>query len=357
MTGDQKFSLRRGTSAELDESRREHAKAWSGGLSVDEYIGRENHLASQTLTANGGINFWVLVNECRPNNVLCSCESINKEAVVKTADGKTEVVRSHIIGSVYTPIANRGNGYATVMMNLLAEVLDKTCLFDALYSDIGKTFYAKMGWIPHRSSHLSLPPAGPDDALPADVKYIFSDEMTRLCVRDVDQAIKQVQSKPLPPNFTARVAYLPTPEVMQWHHAREEYLGTLLTGKTPTIKGAVSLDNTKWLIWTRIFNKADPKEQKLTVLRAAVENTAEDEEYELVSLLKSAQIQARDWGMKEVVIWNPNEAVVRAAHVITGTYVGLVERELDSIASIRWNGKEGRNARILWDLNEKFAWC
>ena len=145
---------------------------------------------------------------------------------------------------------------------------------------------------------------------------------------------------------------------MQWHHAREEYLAKLLKGKTPTIKGAVSASGQNWCIWNRIFNKSDPKEQKLNLLRVVDCSTDEQQlTTELVSLIKAAQIQARDWGMKEVIIWNPSDALVRAAHLITGTYVSIVEREMDSIASIRWNGPEGKHARIQWDLNEKFAWC
>ena len=49
-------------------------------------------------------------------------------------------VKSHVIGGVFTPEKNRGKGYASVMLDKLAEVLDGECSFDALYSDIGKVF-------------------------------------------------------------------------------------------------------------------------------------------------------------------------------------------------------------------------
>lgn len=109
---------------------------------MEQYIGREIHIASQTLTQNGGIRFWVLTPSSEPSQLLCSCESIAKPAVVRSAtkDGKEEVreVTSHVIGSVFTPPHNRGNGYASIMMSMLGSRLECECEFDALYSDIGK---------------------------------------------------------------------------------------------------------------------------------------------------------------------------------------------------------------------------
>ena len=80
---------------------------------------------------------------------------------------------------------------------------------------------------------------------------------------------------------------------------------------------------------------------------------------ELVNLLKAAQDQAGIWGMKEVVIWSPSDKVVSAAGKVLGDEgkVQVVEREMDSIASLRWSGEGGAEARIWWDLNEKFGWC
>lgn len=110
---------------------------------MEQYIGREIHIASQELTKDGGIRFWVLTLASSPQKLLCSCESIAKPAIVRTANkhGKDEVVKqvkSHVIGSVFTPEQNRGKGYASIMLDLLGEKLRGECEFDSLYSDIGK---------------------------------------------------------------------------------------------------------------------------------------------------------------------------------------------------------------------------
>jgi len=148
---------------------------------------------------------------------------------------------------------------------------------------------------------------------------------------------------------------------MKWHHFREEYLGKIIFGKAPTIKGAISPSGKRWCIWNRNFNKFDSSLKKMSILRIVdtEENDVAEEVKvnEIVALLKAAQEQARLWGMKEVLVWSPSERVVKAAREILGRQVVVVEREENSICSLRWNGEEGQGANVIWDLNEKFAWC
>lgn len=86
------------------------------------------------------MRFWVLTDTSNPSKILCSCEYIPKPAVVRTrcGDVQTREVKSPVIGSVFTPQSNRGKGYASLMINMLAQRLGSECEFDALYSDIGK---------------------------------------------------------------------------------------------------------------------------------------------------------------------------------------------------------------------------
>lgn len=150
---------------------------------------------------------------------------------------------------------------------------------------------------------------------------------------------------------------------MRWHHAREEYVGKHLIGKSPTIKGALAPSGKRWCIWTRTFNTIDPKAQKLSILRLVdfeangISDREDKADEEIGALLRAAQEQARIWGMKEVLIWNPGERVVKMAKQILGREIEVVEREVDSIASLRWNSDGENEVRVLWELNEKFAWC
>ena len=108
---------------------------------MEQYIGREIHIASNVSAEHGGVKCWILTSSTEPCRVLCSCETIGKPAFVRSVrDGKEQAreVTSHVIGSVFTPVQNRRNGYASVMLDLLARRLATECEFDTLYSDVGK---------------------------------------------------------------------------------------------------------------------------------------------------------------------------------------------------------------------------
>lgn len=138
-------------------------------------------------------------------------------------------------------------------------------------------------------------------------------------------------------------------------------MGKQLTDKVPTVKGAMAPSGKRWIVWNRFFNQ-----KELTILRIVDMdekvnrdngNEVDVGAEEMLLLLKVAREEARKWGMDEVVIWSPGERVVSAAERMMGRKVKAVDRDMDSVASLRWNGKGGRDANIEWELNEKFGWC
>lgn len=141
------FLLRYPTTDELTYIRTLHASCWAGPLTVPQYLSREAHIASTSLTRDGGLTQWVLV-ESTSEQVLASCETIKKIAAMscpRTAGEKAAPVKevvAHGIGCVFTPPECRGRGYARIMLTLLGERLkyhdDEVAGFSALYSDIGK---------------------------------------------------------------------------------------------------------------------------------------------------------------------------------------------------------------------------
>ncbi|RPB23732.1 hypothetical protein L211DRAFT_838167 [Terfezia boudieri ATCC MYA-4762] len=364
MTGDSHYILREATPDELEQTRRGHFSSWAGGLSVEQYIGREIHIANNVSAEHGGVKCWILTSSVEPCRVLCSCETMGKPAfVLSVKDGKEQAreVTSYIIGSVFTPEQNRRNGYASIMLDLLARRLAMECEFDALYSDLGKKFYADKGWKPHPSNHISLPPAA-SIVKPSGVKLLEDRDLPLLCNRDVDSIQSRYHETRLQPNVDACIVYLPKYHVIRWHHSREEYLSKITSGKIPIIKGAISPSGERWCIWNRNFNTLDPSLKKLWILRMVDmegDNDMVEEEKvdEIMALLEAAQEQAWLWGMTEVLLWSPSKRVVKAASKILGKQVEVVEREMDSICSLRWNGDKGQDANVIWDLNEKFAWC
>jgi hypothetical protein len=127
---------------------------WRGALSLPAYLRREATLSQQTLTRDGGISYWILVDTSLPNNPLdpdsgtrlplASCETYRKKALV-WQKGELKEVICHGIGSVFCANHLRKRGYAQRMMTELGKALKtyqtedgQECLFSILYSDIGK---------------------------------------------------------------------------------------------------------------------------------------------------------------------------------------------------------------------------
>lgn len=127
---------------------------WRGALSPSAYLRREATLSQQSLTKEGGITYWILVDTSLKDNPLdpdsaarlplASCETYRKKALVSQGEKLQEVV-SHGIGSVFCGPHLRKRGYAQRLMTEVGTILQthqtddsKNCLFTVLYSDIGK---------------------------------------------------------------------------------------------------------------------------------------------------------------------------------------------------------------------------
>lgn len=151
---------------------------WRGALSLPAYLRRETVLAEQTLTKEGGISYWILIDTTLTNNPLdpdsgtrlplASCETYRKKALV-WRDGKVEEVICHGIGSVFCAEHLRKRGYAQRMMVELDKALrtyqaneKSQPLFSVLYSDIGKVRLPNkaMRQSPNHGRNSTIPSAG-----------------------------------------------------------------------------------------------------------------------------------------------------------------------------------------------------
>ena len=142
------LSLVLATPEEVEASAIINSHSWSGPLCIEAYLRREKCLASQPSAQEGGLSSWILVNsesKEEPRNILSSCESWRKKAILARQDGTIEDVVSHGIGSVYCREEYRGKGYSNRMLQELRRKLEswqqedgKKASFNVLYSDIGK---------------------------------------------------------------------------------------------------------------------------------------------------------------------------------------------------------------------------
>ncbi len=210
----------------------------------------------------------------------------------------------------------------------------------------------------------------------SESRPLRANDLGELCSLD-ERLLRAGIVRDLPPEKT-RVALIPDLNVMQWHHAREEFAGREMLDREPEIKGAYMdcEDGSQvWCIWTRTFGSTEAG-NTLNILRLFIEgenNTVRDESqvaHDLKNLksihqaklqgaaavLHAAQIEAAKWDMKDVQIWNPSPLVVLASREIEPS-TEVVHRDDESIASLRWHGKPEDRLGVEWVGNEKYAWC
>ncbi|KFY35242.1 hypothetical protein V494_06095 [Pseudogymnoascus sp. VKM F-4513 (FW-928)] len=238
----------------------------------------------------------------------------------------------------------------------------KEVVFSKLYSDVGREFYGRQGWMPFPSGHVEFPAAAGDESGKAGgAKLLKTNDLKELCEAD-EGMLRALMEKPRGDGNT-RVAIPPDAEHFAWHRAREEFVTQALFGRIPDIRGSLVGEpgSRVWAIWTRGFygKKDEPKKNTLYILRLVVEEEMKggkaDEAVlarQLADVVGVARVQAREWGCGRVEVWNPSATVSSALQKVGGTEV---EREKEGIASVMWYGKEGEE--LEWLANEKYAWC
>jgi GNAT superfamily N-acetyltransferase len=340
---------------------------WGTALSVPDYLEREQYLTTVPLARDGGITHWILVDRTLPPNkrpILASCESLRKPVLVSHNGASTEGI-THGIGSVFSQPKFRGQGYASRMLRELGPVLKSwqvdqniSCPFSVLYSDIGKKYYTKLGWVPFPSTHIAFPPAA--NTKPFTASPLTEADLDELCALDetyIRRSLENTRDK------KKHVALIPTHDVMQWHHKREDFVSGKIFGKSPTIKGAIAGEpgSRIWAIWTRAFYGPIKPESgnTLHILRLVIEDeiNVDANAAKLKGILEIAQAEAKEWQLAHVELWNPTEIVKKIVGG-TGLEYNEVEREEESIASLMWYGEgSGTSDDIEWVDNEKYGWC
>ncbi|KAK2053836.1 hypothetical protein LY76DRAFT_619666 [Colletotrichum caudatum] len=274
------------------------------------------------------------------------------------------------------------------------DIRDGEVACSVLYSDIGKTFYAKHGWHPYESTHLDFPVRGSgstaaDEDEDTEKRETTAEkdkqqqprleaaplgyhELAELCA--VDE--RQLRARLARPSDKTRVSLVPDLDAMLWHLMREDYMTKHIFGRTPAVRGGVVGDRPGarvWAVWTRGYYgglKRPEEGNTMHILRLAVEDEASldsaaaaDGEGEgegggrfvqdaIEALLRLARAEAAEWKVNNIELWNPDPRV-RALVEGAGVPHQFVERETDSIASLMWYGE----GEVEWVLNEKFGWC
>ncbi|KAL9063107.1 MAG: hypothetical protein Q9157_008414 [Trypethelium eluteriae] len=363
------------TDREKVEQWTKNGATWKGALSLEAYLRRERYLLQAPLAKDGGITHWILVDsDAEDRKVFAGCETLKKRALVAKNGDVVDVV-CHGIGSVFSPPEFRGRGFGRRLMTEMGPQLETwqtekaPCLFSVLFSDIGKQFYAKNGWHPFPSAHISIPATMNAVKAVTGGSPLYSGDLLQLCETD-EKLLRQQLSALDPKAAKPTIAIVPDIATIRWHHAREEFVATELYGKAPTIKGAMTgteIGKRVWCYWTRVWHTADPlkrNENTMFILRLVVEDAAAaGTDNAIASLFTMALEEAETWGMGEVQMWNPAEPAVAAAQLLY-PQATVVHREEESIVCLRWHGNiddadsdVSATEQCIWVGNEKYGWC
>lgn len=351
--------------------------SWGAALSLQSYLDREASQIDIPLARDGGLSRWILTTDAagspqRP--LLSSCETLRKRAVVRDAasggvgGGQVRDVAAHGVGSVFTDAEHRRKGYAGLMMGKLGEALGKGSeepLFSVLYSDVGKVFYAKQGWVPFESAHLEFPASSTAASASSDtlLKVIRPEDIPALAA--ADEALVRAAVANAPPSPKSVVAILPDTDQIRWHAAREALQCERLLSRVPTTHGVLYTapsSSRVWAIWKRNHSApaTEPDKNTLFILRFVVEDeksiSDEDLSKAIDAIISAARREASEWACGKVEMWNPSARLRRLAEGNSNLEAEYVIREDDSITSLRWFG-QGTTDDVEWIFNEKYAWC
>ncbi|KAI4662670.1 uncharacterized protein J4E79_003979 [Alternaria viburni] len=347
---------------------------WKDSLSLAQYLKEGQWLATVPLARDGGMTTWILVHQDQgpgERRILCSCESFSKRSLTSDTSGIISENIVHGVASVFSPSEYRGRGYAARMMRELARTLHtwqaegQPCVGSTLYSDIGKEFYAKLGWLPNSTnSHMELQPCA--IAWPSPATPVIEEEIGDLCKRDEDL----VRSRMAIPTreVKTRFTIIPGLDHMLWHISKEVFATKHLFDRIPNAKGAIAgpSGSQVWALWThRYYSHPDAMmevDETATRLSSDAAKLPEPAMYEqqavyLRAVLQAAQAEATEWKLDVVKLWDPTP-LVRDMLARSGLKLEVVERENDSIASLLWyNADGGVSDEIpLWLNNEHYAW-
>ena len=340
--------------------------SWAPPMTIEQYVGRETTLSETALSANGGTKYYILHPKTDPESIVSACEVTSKRALVTTPEhgAAPREVAAYSIASVFTNPRFREQGMASYLLRKVQAAVDATTECGALYSDIGRVYYTRLGWKDFRSPQVLIgfsdgfePPA-PE----AGVVLLKEEDVSALCERDV-AALGQrfralAEGDAAAGNKTRRFTFLPTPEQLTWHFARDRYVCQTMLGREVVYRGARTADGAAWILWDH-----DLREKKLKVLRiVTTEGGSEEKKREDArQLLLAALAEAVAWGLHKVLVWEPSAEVTVVATGLwrdlgPAVHVTFDERDDGSIPSLRWKGGESLEG-LVWEDDEYYAWC
>lgn len=359
-----------------------NGEVFAAPLELDAYVAREAQLSQQALCKDGGCTYFVLAHKHDGTHIVASCEAVKKTVFVAGRHTNVEGASGFLeatgygIASVYTNPKYCRLGMAAFMLRRLQETMDKESECSVLYSEIGRDYYAGLGWNVFPSDQATIYLHAEDKGKEAfqqpassKTRYLTLEELPALCEKDVAQM--RTKFERLADDHTkTHVAFAPDFAQISWQFANEDFItGVMHLDKPVTHRGAITHSGRSWVYWN-----FDWRANELSILRFVLLEedpvdangshrfvSEEEKAWDVLELLQAAAAEAAAWGLKKVLIWNPDNTTTRGIkgfHNFHETEVDVIfdERKDTAIPSLRWKGGPGEGETV-WEDNQHYAWC
>ncbi|GMF22693.1 unnamed protein product [Phytophthora fragariaefolia] len=322
--------------------------------------------------SESGALFWALVDKSEEIATLsdsglvagrdllyCHCKTLRFPCVYRRSSGEIERGYSYQISSVYTLPEFRKRGLAAYFLTEVAKQLEQLpqALISVLYSDVGPTFYDKLGWKCHPSKMALLEVEHVRNSkidssnVSAELETLLLDKnLEKFLEADNARLVEELSGD----KFQGRDAFLilPTRDSIEWqfvngvHYARVAGFDEL-----PSCCG-VKINDNAFVIWWHNL-----KESTLYVDRARFPESGDNAVETTCALLDAAMQEARKFKLKKVVIWDPPSGLV-ADEVRRLLEIEVAERKLSLSSAMVFHHENSDRAPSLphWFSNEKYAW-
>ncbi|KAG5729835.1 Lysine acetyltransferase [Termitomyces sp. T112] len=330
------LSLFAATPEQIFESRRRTYAEWSGGLSLEEYLARDEFTDKQEVACEGRLITWVLAPRSNPTSLdfLCSCETFRRDGLVcSKANAKPKRVKAispREWGAPPHRVAHAGDG-----------------LFSALWSDVGAEFYRRCGPTKDSDGWITRAPFSTIWDVKQESSSIDTSGWTLLDETGVmklweDDAENISRTLSPADNFQVSFSYLPHKGVAAFQHWRTTDILNK-RGYAPIHHWGIIRDSNTFATWTFDI-QSSAKTLLITRLKSSPEN--------MKTLLAILMSVARKHGMERIEVYNlPDHLQSSAAHL-----GGLTVERDDHLPSFKWYGEE-HSSEIAWLMNERFCWC
>lgn len=353
---------------------------WGAPKLSEAQYQRKEALQRATAHSQRGSVYWALV-EKKPGDVtdslsdaglvagrdaICAhCESHRFDCVFRSPSGALVRGDSHHIGSVFTLPAFRKQGLASFFLREIAARMAQLpdAVASVLYSDIGPTFYDRLGWRVYPSTSAELDTSTPRNTAAATAaegsagKKLFLDqELETLLAQDNRRRVEEIMSS----KYAGQEVFapLPTRDSVEWLFCIGEYYASLRGFDPLPAQCGLWLADDAFVVWCH-----NHKGEALNVVRARFPNGG-DQHGVVLALLRAALAEAQAFQLKHVAIWDP-PAQLFAPEVVAALDIAKRERE-DSLSSAMVfaqhrevaddSSSSSAAALPLWVGNEKFAW-